>query len=103
MRSMILQLSSSSAKQDEPDIHQDAIFSYLVPEARVSKDHPLRTLRQVVNRALRELSQDFQAMNSREGRPSIPTGKLLRALLLQALYTIRSRMAASPPWRCAGS
>jgi transposase len=72
------------------DIHQDSIFSYLSPEARVPKDHPLRPLRQMVNRALRELSRDFQAMYSSEGRPSIPPEKLLRALLLQVLYTIRS-------------
>ncbi len=68
------------------DIHQDAMFSYLSPEARVPKDHPLRPLRQMVNQALRELSRDFQAMYSREGRPSIPPEKLL----LQVLYTIRS-------------
>ena len=72
------------------DIHQDAIFSYLSPEGRVPKDHPLRPLRQMVNQALRELSRDFAAMYSREGRPSIPPEKLLRALLLQVLYTIRS-------------
>ena len=72
------------------DIHQDAMFSYLSPEARVPKDHPLRPLRQMVNQALRELSRDFAAMYSREGRPSIPPEKLLRALLLQVLYTIRS-------------
>jgi transposase len=72
------------------DNHQDAMFSYLSPEARVPKDHPLRPLRQMVNRALRELSRDFQAMYSQEGRPSIPPEKLLRALLLQVLYTIRS-------------
>jgi transposase len=72
------------------DIHQDSIFSYLSPEARVPKDHPLRPLRQMVNQALRELSRDFQAMYSSEGRPSIPPEKLLRALLLQVLYTIRS-------------
>jgi transposase len=72
------------------DIHQDAMFSYLSPEARVPKDHPLRPLRQMVNQALRELSRDFAAMYSQEGRPSIPPEKLLRALLLQVLYTIRS-------------
>ena len=72
------------------DIHQDSMFSYLSPEARVPKDHPLRPLRQMVNQALRELSGDFQAMYAREGRPSIPPEKLLRALLLQVLYTIRS-------------
>jgi len=72
------------------DIHQDSMFSYLSPEARVPKDHPLRPVRRMVNRALRELSRDFQAMYSTEGRPSIPPEKLLRALLLQVLYTIRS-------------
>ncbi len=72
------------------DIHQDSMFSYLSPEARVPKDHPLRPLRQMVNQALRELSGDFQSMYAREGRPSIPPEKLLRALLLQVLYTIRS-------------
>ena len=46
------------------DTHQDAMFSYLSPEARVPKDHPLRPLRQMVNQALRELSRDFQAMYS---------------------------------------
>jgi len=72
------------------DIHQDSMFSYLSPEARVPKDHPLRPLRQMVNQALQELSRDFQTMYSKEGRPSIPPEKLLRALLLQVLYTIRS-------------
>jgi hypothetical protein len=62
------------------DIHQAAMFSYLSPEARVPKDHPLRPLRQMVNRALRELSRDFQAMYPSEGRLSIPPEKLLRAL-----------------------
>jgi hypothetical protein len=72
------------------DIHQNSMFSYLSPEARVPKDHPLRPLRQMVNQALAELSRDFQAMYSSEGGPSIPPEKLLRALLLQVLYTIRS-------------
>jgi transposase len=72
------------------DIQQDSMFSYLSPEARVPKEHPLRPLRQMVNQALRELSRDFQAMYASEGRPSIPPEELLRALLLQVLYTIRS-------------
>ncbi len=71
------------------DIYQDAMFSYLPPEVRVPKDSPLRPRRQMVNQALRELSRDFQPMYSSEGRPSIPPEKLLRALLLQVLYTIR--------------
>ena len=66
------------------------MFSYLSPEARVPQDHPLRPIRNMVNQALAELSGEFQAMYSREGRPSIPPEKLRRALLLQILYTIRS-------------
>ncbi|MEJ2671536.1 MAG: IS5 family transposase [Deltaproteobacteria bacterium] len=72
------------------DVQQQAMFSYLSPEARVPRDHPLRPIRDMVNRALREVSGEFQAMYSREGRPSIPPEKLLRALLLQIFYTIRS-------------
>jgi transposase len=72
------------------DVQQQAMFSYLSPEARVPQDHPLRPIRDMVNQALAELSGEFQAMYSREGRPSIPPEKLLRALLLQVLYTVRS-------------
>ena len=72
------------------DVQQEAMFSYLSPEARVPREHPLRPIRDMVNKALAELSGEFQAMYSREGRPSIPPEKLLRALLLQVLYTIRS-------------
>ncbi len=72
------------------DIQQESMFSYLSPEARVPKDHPLRPLRRMVNQALSELTHAFQAMYSSEGRPSIPPEKLLRALLLQVLYTVRS-------------
>jgi len=72
------------------DIQQDAMFSYLSPAARVPKDHPLRAIRNMVNQALSELTGEFQAMYAREGRPSIPPEKLLRALVLQILYTIRS-------------
>jgi transposase len=72
------------------DVQQEAMFSYLSPEVRVPQDHPLRPIRQMVNQALGELSGEFQAMYSHEGRPSIPPEKLLRALLLQVFYTIRS-------------
>jgi transposase len=66
------------------------MFSYVSPEARVPKDHPLRPLRRMVDAALTELSPEFDALYSSVGRPSIPPEKLLRALLLQALYTVRS-------------
>jgi transposase len=72
------------------DVQQQAIFSYLSPEARVPQNHPLRPIQKMVNQAVVELSGQFQAMYSREGRPSFPPEKLLRALLLQILYTIHS-------------
>src|SRR4030042_1721348 len=72
------------------DDHQDHMFSYISPEQRVPQGHPLRPIRQMVNQALRDLWPEFQAMYARVGRPSIPPEKLLRALLLQALYSIRS-------------
>jgi len=72
------------------DVQQAAMFSYLSPEVRVPRDHPLRPIRDMVIQALAELSGDFQDMYSREGRPSVPPEKLLRALLLQILYTVRS-------------
>ena len=72
------------------DERSGSLFSYIDLEARVSKDHPLRTIRGVVNEALAALSGEFSAMYSRLGRPSIPPEKLLRAMLLQAFYSIRS-------------
>ncbi len=72
------------------DQHQEAMFSYFSPEVRVPQDHPLRMIRQVVDQVLVELSADFDALYAKVGRPSVPPEKLLRALLLQVLYTIRS-------------
>lgn len=66
------------------------MYSYLSPEQRVPADHPLRSIRAMTDRALKDLSRKFNAMYSATGRPSIPPEKLLRALLLQVLYTIRS-------------
>ncbi|MGV1848020.1 transposase, partial [Rhizobium sp. L74/93] len=66
------------------------LFSYVSCEARVPTNHPLRPIRAIVDEALEVLSPDFEAMYSAIGRPSIPPEKLLRALLLQAFYTIRS-------------
>jgi transposase len=66
------------------------LFSYVSCEARVPADHPLRPIRAIVDEALEILSPDFEAMYSPIGRPSIAPEKLLRALLLQAFYTIRS-------------
>jgi transposase len=72
------------------DHQQTAMFSYLSPEQRVPANHPLRKLRPLVDTVLTRLSPAFTAMYARIGRPSIAPEKLLRALLLQFLYTIRS-------------
>lgn len=72
------------------DHQQDALFSYLSPEQRVPQDHPLRKLRRVVDQVLKKMSRRFTAMYAQIGRPSIAPEKLLRALLLQSLYTVRS-------------
>ena len=72
------------------DQQQNHMFSYLSPEARVRKDHPLRAVRAMVDEVLRQLSRRFDTMYSSVGRPSIAPEKLLRALLLQMLYSIRS-------------
>lgn len=66
------------------------MFSYVSPEQRVPKDHPLRLIRALCDIALKALSREFDRMYSDMGRPSIAPEKLLRALLLQILYTIRS-------------
>ncbi len=73
-----------------PDEQTGNMFSYLSPEQRVRPDHPLRAIRTMTDHVLRELSPRFRRMYSDIGRPSIPPEQLLRALLLQALYTVRS-------------
>jgi len=72
------------------DQQQSGMFSYISAERRVPKDHPLRTVRVMVNAALKELGARFDELNASGGRPSIAPEKLLRALLLQVLYTVRS-------------
>jgi transposase len=72
------------------DQQSDALFSYIHLETRIPADHPLRPIRKLVDEALLELSPAFSKLYAREGRPSIPPERLLRALLLQALYTVRS-------------
>ena len=72
------------------DQQQNHIFSYLSPEARVRKDHPLRAIRAMMDEVLQQLSRRFDAMYAAVGRPSIAPEKLLRAQLLQMLYSIRS-------------
>src|SRR5260370_34502123 len=72
------------------DQQQGHVVSYISPEQRVRKDHPLRPIRTMVDKVLKELSPEFNKMYSKVGRPSIPPGQLLRALLLQMLYSVRS-------------
>jgi len=72
------------------DERGEGLFSYVDLEARVPADHPLRAIRVLVDEALAALSGDFTRLYSHTGRPSIAPEKLLRALLLQAFYTIRS-------------
>lgn len=72
------------------DLQQDAMFSYVSPERRVPTDHPLRPIRRMVDQVLKSLSGRFDTLYSRTGRPSIAPEKLLRTLLLQVLYTVRS-------------
>lgn len=72
------------------EAEQPVLFSYVNLESRVPRDHPLRTIKSLVDKALTELSSRFDEMYSRRGRPSIPPERLLRALLLQIFYSIRS-------------
>ena len=72
------------------DEQQSQIFSYLSPEARVRRDHPLRAIRDMVDEVLARMSGSFDAMYANVGRPSIAPEKLLRAQLLQMLYSVRS-------------
>src|SRR4051794_14101501 len=72
------------------DEQPGSMFSYVSLEARVPADHPLRAIRHITDRALERLSPQFGRLYIHFGRPSVPPEQLLRALLLQALYTIRS-------------
>ena len=72
------------------DKQQADMFSYLSPEVRVRKDHPLRAIRRMADQALEKMSRRFDAMYAKTGRPSIPPEKLLRAQLIQMLYSVRS-------------
>jgi transposase len=69
---------------------EPALFSYVALEDRIPPDHPLRTMKTLVDGILRELSPRFDAMYARVGRPSIPPEQLMRALLLQIFYSVRS-------------
>jgi transposase len=71
--------------------HQQAdMYSYLSPEARVRADHSLRAIRAMADQALAQMNDRFDSMYAKTGRPSIPPEKLLRAQLIQMLYSVRS-------------
>src|ERR1700682_5387709 len=72
------------------DQQQSHVFSYISPEQRVRSDHPLRPIRTMVDEILKQLSPQFHKMYAKVGRPSIPPEQLLRAQLLQMLYSGRS-------------
>ena len=73
------------------DERSGSLFSYVDLEARVRPDHPLRSIREIANAAMADVSEDFAALYPpRLGRPSIPPERLLRAMLLQASYGVRS-------------
>jgi transposase len=72
---------------------QNALFSYVSPEARVPTDHPLRAIKAYADAALRAISQEFDGLYGSTGRPSIPPERLLKGQLLIALYSIRSDRA----------
>src|SRR5688500_3728193 len=79
-----------SARMRGADEQPGSMFSYVSLEDRIPKDHPLRAIRRITDRALERISPRFDALYVHFGRPSVPPEKLLRALVLQALYTIRS-------------
>src|SRR5215467_11806305 len=72
------------------DQRSEGLFSYVRLEARIPADHPLRPIRDLVDAALRDLSPAFDKLYADEGRPGIPPERLLRALLLQVFYSVRS-------------
>src|ERR1700746_1851131 len=72
------------------DGQQGGMFSYVLPERRIPADHPLRPIREMTDEVLRHLSRRFAGLYAKTGRPSIAPEKLLRALLLQVLYSVRS-------------
>jgi transposase len=72
------------------DQQQSGMFSYVSLEERVPQDHPLRAIRRIVDELLRTMGKDFAGLYAKTGRPSVPPERLLRAVLLQIFYTVRS-------------
>jgi transposase len=78
------------ARMRRDDRQPDSMFSYVSAEQRVPQAHPLRAIRVLVDDVLRDMSREFDRLYAAVGRPSIPPERLLRAQLLQILYSIRS-------------
>src|SRR5688572_4286464 len=72
------------------EAEQRMLFSYVNIETRIPREHPLRLIKSLVDTVLRDLSPRFDTMYARGGRPSVPPEQLLRALLIQILYSVRS-------------
>ena len=81
-----------------PDIQQAAMFSYLTLERRIPADHPLRSIRRLTDRALARIDGELDKLYSPTGRESIPPERLLRALLLMVLYSVRSKRQLMEHW-----
>ena len=78
------------ARMRGDDRKPNSMFSYVSPEQRVPKDHPLGAIRAQVDAVLGDMSREFDGLYATVGRPSIPPERLLRAQLLQTLYLMRS-------------
>ena len=87
---MMVSTGGEDERMRGADHQQSGMFSYISAEKRVPQDHPLRAIRAMLDAALRNMGPEFEAMYAKVGRPSIAPEKLLRALLLQVLYTVRS-------------
>jgi transposase len=72
------------------DQQQSGMFSYVSLEDRVPQEHPLRAVRKTVDEILRAMAKDFDGLYAKTGRPSVPPERLLRVVLLQAFYPVRS-------------
>jgi len=72
------------------DRRQSEMFSYMSLEQRVPQEHPLRAIRKMVDELLRAMSKEFEALYASSGRPSVPPERLMRAVLLQVIYSVRS-------------
>lgn len=88
-RSLESQLIEANAVRGV-DVHQGRLFSYVSVESRIPASHPLRAERTLLDEALASLSRDFDRVHPEGGRGSVPPKRLVRALVLQVLYSIRS-------------